>query len=362
MIGPVRPDSDTQITVSYPPLPEGRYPVTLAPQGSALSRAELVIVAPPELTYQAIDAPSPRARILYDAERQTIYGVNRLDQQIERFVYGDGRWSTRPPWIIPLLQDIALTPDGRSLIALDRHAINEISLTDGVSAPVQRASSPAGAFCGNIFDQVAATDSGKIFVVYERDCDGDASFHLYDVLDHSVRAIGSRFWGYLAGSPDGSRIYFGDTYLSGGAPLMVFDSLSSTVLPSNLVITIYSPPALTVGGDASRMIVQNRDVYDRSLGFTGKIPSTGIALASRDSRRAFSYVLDDPAGAHLEIYDLTGALDASGFYPRIRTVMLPDTANATGETIYAPLAMTSSLDDAVVFISGDSKLLVVPVN
>jgi hypothetical protein len=41
--------------------------------------------------------------------------------------------------------------------------------------------------------------------------------------------------------------------------------------------------------------------------------------------------------------------------------MLPDSAN-DGFTYYLPVAMTSSLDDRVVFIAGDRRLLVVPVD
>ena len=93
----------------------------------------------------------------------------------------------------------------------------------------------------------------------------------------------------------------------------------------------------------------------------GRIPFNGIALASRDSRRAFMYILDNEGSAHLEIYDLTAPLDEHGFYPRIRTMMLADTASAVGESSVVHMAMTTSLDDRVVFISGDRKLLVVPV-
>jgi cysteine-rich repeat protein len=359
-LGQVHPDSNTQITVSYPPLSEGRYNVTLVPEGSALSRAELVIVAPLQLTYHAIDAPSRRERIVYDAERQTIYGVNQLDQQIEPFVYADGNWSTPPPWSVPLLRDIALTPDGRSLIAIDRDAINEIPLTSGVSPPIQRAHYPGDRSCGKEFSHSAATDSGTILVTSRlRDCTGYATAHLYDTLDHSLRAVAESYNGHLAGSADGSRIYLGGNGLSPAPSLVVFDSLSGTAFSSTYHVNINY---MTVSGDASRMIEANSYVYDRSLTFLGKITFNGIALASRDSRRAFMYVLDNAGGAHLEIYDLTAPLDESGFYPRIRTMMLPDTANATGESIFAQLAMTTSLDDRVVFISGDRKLLVVPVD
>lgn len=118
--------------------------------------------------------------------------------------------------------------------------------------------------------------------------------------------------------------------------------------------------AVSVSGDASRVILQDRYVYSRSLTLTGNLPNHGVALASRDSSRAFVYV-EDTAGARLEVYNLTGPLQSGARYPLLRTVMLPDPANGAG-SFHRPVAMTSSLDDAVVFISGDSKLLVVPVN
>src|SRR5262249_30176434 len=145
----------------------GRYPVTLVnPPGIAPTTPELVIVTPPPSTYQAIDAPDPRARIVYDAERQAIYGVNRLDQQIDHFVYANGTWSTLPPHVIRQLTDIAMVPNGRSLIALDQDAISEISLTDSLFVPVKRADNP-DPFCGGFFDQAAPADNGKIFVVFD---------------------------------------------------------------------------------------------------------------------------------------------------------------------------------------------------
>ncbi len=336
--------------------------MTLAPEGSAASRAELVIVTPPPFTYLAIEAPSPRARIIYDAERQTIYGANQLDQQIERFVYADGGWSSRPPWSVPLLTDIALTPDGRSLIAVDQGALNEISLTDDVPVPVQRATiPPSSPVCGNAFGQAGAANNGKIFVVSELTmCTGEAPSYLYDLLDHSLRAVAETDGGRLAGSADGSRIYAGSNGSSPPPSLVVYDSLSNTAFSSATNDNVID---MTVSGDASRMILEDASVYDRSLMPIGQVPRHGVALASRDSRRAFMYVLDsNSTHAHLEIYDLTAPLDGQGFYPLIRTVTLPDTADNPNDHVIAPFTMTSSLDDAAVFLSGDSKLLVVPVN
>ncbi len=358
VIGPVLPDSDTQITLSYPPLPEGRYPVTLInPSGIAPTAPELVIVTPPPSTYQAIDAPSPRTRIVYDAERQAIYGVNRLDQQIEHFVYVNGAWSKPSLHIIPQLTDIAMVPNGRSLIALDQDAINEISLTDSLFAPVKRADNP-DPFCGGFFDQAAAADNGKIYVVFDlSECSGFTSSYLYDVLDHSLSTHSLLYNGLIGASGDGSRIYAGSNGVSPAQTVEIFVSLSNTTFSST---TDFNLTAVSASGDASRVILENRYVYSRSLTLTGNVPFHGVALASRDSSRAFVYV-DDAAGARLEVYDLNGPLQSGALYPLLKTVMLPDSANGTG-SFHRPVTMTSSLDDGVVFVSGDSKLLVVPVN
>src|SRR5262249_46354816 len=154
----------TQITASYPAMPAGRYPVQISDPPITSIGVELVIVPPPPFPYHAISAPGARSRILYDAERQGIYGVNRGGQDIEHYAYADGAWTTHAPHVIPQLTDIAMAPNGRSLIMLGQDSIDEISLLDGQFTPVHRVGNP-DPFCGGFFDQLAAADSGKFFVI-----------------------------------------------------------------------------------------------------------------------------------------------------------------------------------------------------
>jgi len=365
-IGPVAPDGDTQVTLSYPPLPEGRYPVTISdPPGFAPTGPELVVVTPPSFTYQAIDAPSSRQRIIYDAERQAIYALNVRDEQIEHFVHAGGRWSARAPHAVPQIRDIVMVPNGRSLIVLDPDAINEISLTDGSFALVRRADNP---FFNAFFSTAAAANNGKIFVVPAESCCPHffEETLLYDIRDHSL--VGGRCTitngGRAESSEDGSRIYLSDNGIDGGNPVQIFDSLSNTTHPSTAALDLFG---VSISRDASRVILSGADVfdgppranvYDRSLTLTGYLPLHSF-LASRDATRAFVYV-EDTQGARLEVYDLNGPLQPGGLYPLLRTVMLPDPANGGGQDSGA--TMTGSLDDSTVFISGSRKLLVVPVN
>jgi len=67
------------------------------------------------------------------------------------------------------------------------------------------------------------------------------------------------------------------------------------------------------------------------------------------------------AGQRLEVYNLNGPLQSGAMYPLPDTIALPDSASS-GQGPHPPVTMTSSLDDRAVFISGDGKLLVVPVD
>ncbi len=356
-LDPVMPDSDTQITLSYPPLPEGHYPVTLVdPSGIAPSQPELVIVAPSAFTYQAIDAPTPRTRLVYDAERQALYGVNTRDQQIEHFAYSNGTWSALPPHPVLQLTDITMAPGGRSLIAIAGGALDEISLTDGLFTPIERARISPEQIC-NLFKTVADADNGKIWLQSELMGSGFCPAYFYDMLDQSLLASGSFYFGVSAATGDGTRIYARSSTFSSEA-VEIYDALTNaiSVVPNDE--SGFS--TISVSDDGSRVIANDSSVYNRSLVLTGNVPYSGTfaTLASRDSTRAFVYV-EDTAGARLDVYDLNGPLQPGALYPLLKSLPLPDRANQSGQ--YA-VAMTSTLDDAVVFISGDGKLLVVPVN
>jgi hypothetical protein len=262
------------------------------------------------------------------------------------------------PHVIPQLTDVALAPNGRSLVVLDRDAINEMSLTDGLFTLVRRVDNP-DPFCGGYFDQGVPANNGKFFVVFALwGCSGFTPTYLYDLVSHSITGGGGPelYDGVAGASGDGARIYAGSANISPDDTVEVFDSLTSTTSHSTVDMNL---TAVSVSGDASRVILDNSSVYSRSLILTGNIPSFGVTLASRDSSRAFTYV-EDAAGSRLEVYDLTAPLQSGAVFRLLKTVVLPDAANGTGYPYGA--VMTSSLDDSAVFISGHARLLVVPVN
>jgi hypothetical protein len=350
-------DTDTQIQANVPALPAGRYPVRFDNQlGIELGVAELVVLSPPALAYQAIPAPSTRGRLVYDAERATVYAVNTIDQSIERYALSASTWSALSPIVVPDVRDVDLAPDGRSLLVAAKNSLGDIDLGAATPSVVQRAANP-DPFCGGFFAQLAVANSGTVFVVFKLGaCSGFSDSYLYDLRTQALTRSTFLYNGIAAASADGSRVYMGSNGLSPEPEVFIFNALNDTAVTGTPRANLF---AVSVSGDASRVILQGADVYSRSLSLTGHVAFGGGALASRDATRAFVYRDDGSAGPRLEVYDLNGALQAGALYPVAKTVALPDSPNvAAGQSVQ----LASTPDDAAVFVSGNARLLVVPVN
>jgi hypothetical protein len=350
-------DSDTQLQVDYPAFQAGRAPLHLDNQlGLDLGAADLVVLAPPALSYQAISAPSTRGRLVYDAERETLYAVNRTDQSIERYARSGSTWSALSPIIVPSVQDVDLSPGGGSLLVASAGGIGEMVLGTASPSVVQRATNP-DTFCGGYFAQLAVPNGGKALVVFKlASCSGFSESYLYDLGTHALTRTTMLYNGFAAASADGSRVYMGSNGVSPAQPVSILNALDNSVTSGPAAYNLYSA---TVSGDASRVLLEDADVYSRSLSLTGHVPAGGGVVVSRDSSRAIVYRDDGTAGARLEVYDLNGALVAGALYPLAQTLKLADApSGAAGRRVQ--LAMTP--DGSAVFVSGDARILVVPVD
>lgn len=140
--------------------------------------------------------------------------------------------------------------------------------------------------------------------------------------------------------------------------MAIFSALTDTMTDSNVDFGL---TAVSVSGNASTVILQNTNVYSAALVLTGELPpgSGGVALASRDSTKAFMY-RDDGGSPRIEVYDLTLPLQSGGLYQLTNTINLPDSPD-TAPGNYQDISLTQTPDSTTVFVSGDSKILVVPV-
>ena len=350
--GPVAADSDTQVTVQVPALPAGRYPVSV--EGSNCSEAELVVLAPPALGYHAISTAGRRERLLWDAERQTIYAVNRTDQRIERYRYSAPDWTTLAPFAVPDLTDIALAPNGRSLLVSSPGALSEVQLDEEPLVAVLRAVNPDPSTAA--FDTLNMTNDGSVFVVTSSHYSGFGVSYLYDMNDGSLarNVDGDLSSGFAGVSADGSRVYAGSNAVSPAQPVKIFDAFSHDIVEA---APAYDLRSVSASSNASRVILQDVDVYTRDLSLLGHLPPNAGALASFDSSRAFVFG-ESGAGAQLVVHDLNAPLGVGDVYPLVKEIDVPDSFSVASG---ARIAFTGTPDDSVVFVSGDNNILVVPV-
>lgn len=207
-------------------------------------------------------------------------------------------------------------------------------------------------------------NDGRAFVVSDlMGCSGFTPSYLYDVTSYSltqnVYFTGWLYDGTAGGAADGSKIFAGTQAVSPAQTVITFNALDDSVTANSNVS--YNLTDVTVSGNASRVILNSFDVYSGSMTLLGHLPSTaGRVLASRDSSRAYVY-RDDGGTPRLDIYNLNGALGAGAIYPLLKTVSLTDSPNASSQT-YDSISMAETPDGNTVFVSGDSKIVVQPVN
>jgi hypothetical protein len=353
-VGPLTVDSDTQVTVPVPALPAGRYPVSV--QGSNCTDAELVVLDAPALGYHMISSLGRRERLLWDAERQTIYAVNRTKQRIERYRYSAPDWTTLPSFEVTDLTDIALTPNGRSLLVSSLRALSEIQLDQTPWVAVLRAINPENSGCGSFFDTLSMTNDGAVFIVSNFAlCTGFSASYLYDSSTGSLTQSGALLAGGLAGgSADGSRVYAGSRSVSPEQAVKIYDSLARQLVDGTPSYNLWF---VSASANASRVILQGVDVYTRDLSLTGHLPPNAGVLASLDSSRAF-VLGESGARTPLVVHDLNAQLGSADFYPSLKEIDVPDSFSVAPG---ASIAFTGSHDDSTLFVAGDDGILVVPV-
>ena len=310
----------------------------------------------PGAGYQAIDAPTPRTRLVFDGVRQALYALDVVDQEIERYSLESGAWTAQAPVVVPGVSDITITPDQSTLILLDDTHVNDVSLADPSFTVTQRATL-GDTFCGEFFSHAQAGANNKVFITTDlHDCSGFSTAQLYDTQAHTLTNSASEFDAKIGGSGDGSRIYIGTSGLSPPPAVSIFTPATNTFVTSTIIDSL---DAISVADDASRVLLGNSTVYNQALTLLGNIQSGGSAVVSHNGSRAYVY-RDDAPGPRVLSFDLHGTLGAGAVFPLLHTIPLPDTANTTNGNNTALL--TTTADDTQLFISGDRKLLVVPVN
>lgn len=338
--------SDTEIRVLHPSLAVGSYPVTIPNQlGLDRSRASLLVTTQPTFSAVALPTSLIHDRSIYDAERASVYTNNWLfnsvpgDPRVERHRWNGTVWVT-DSILVEAPVDIALTPDGRELIALTPSLIHHINLdtwtitrSDIVSAtPITR---------------IAMANDGRALILKS-----GVPPRSYDVLTFQFSDIptatpSSFGWVAPVSSLDGSRILVGPNSNTLPVPLFYFDSsLFQFVqaLPDRI--------ANRISYDRTGSIsIVDPVVLDRQFNTLGIVQNLRQSVISPDGTRAYGVSPDDPTVLHT--YDLTSPDGIGGF-----TELAPITLQAAPGL---PIVLSITPDGKTVFISGENNFIVQPV-
>ena len=364
--------SSTEIRAIHPNLDPGTYAVRLETNlGVARSLAnDLVAVVAPSYAAATIAYPSAMAKqpldIIYDAERQALlvgvaYPTPGSSGEIFRYPFTGSAWATAPASVsVTSFRDLALSLDGRQLIALSDFAVQKIdavTLTPGTVTstlvfetffkgvamandgnavlttgfpPVERASTEPWLYL--VREDSVSLGPGGIGVV--RGTPGSSADGSVAVLSHA--------------SPDSTGSYIGQYDSSSGR----FSFIPSQVqgVPSTWPRTPIRP---RLDRKATRLVmngyivIKNSDYFHPSfLPQVAAGDSAAVAL-SPDGMRAYQHV----SGTLLRTFDVSSP-DQSVSEIGTGTVLPSDPG--------ANPVMTVSPDGGTLFIAGADAIVVVP--
>lgn len=381
--------SDSEIHATFPALPTGNYAITLENDLNAnRSFANLVITTSKSYSAGTLSYPSVSPQILaieYDAEREAIFvvaseydGINfntssRISNRIVKYRFNNGIYAGMTSRIIPLLQDIALSPDGDELIAITDNSVVHLD-PDTLNALSQ--SFPTNRREDYLKD-IAILNNGSAYITTGISGSGSSQPHIYSLIDGSFNTYVSSECGYFATpavSGDGSLAVLIEGPLSPAQPLCSFSSSvnSRNTLPINAKQTSCMnsamgkcrPPALDK--TASRLAVLDITytvrIYDQEYNLLGTLPDQhGVVLLSPDGTRAYTY----HSNSVLRTFDLS-APTVNGIFQEIGTgtTLAGDPGDALD--FYPPnpdqvVRMTLSHDGQTLFIAGSNQVVIQPV-
>lgn len=345
--------SSTEIRATHPNLAAGRYSVQLifaAPINRSL--AELVVVNPPNFGSSAIAYSAGDGReiydVVYDAERETLLTAVRYPtmgaaaSEILRYRFS-GTWNIDARRTLRNVSSLALTPDGRMLLAAtsaDGVSGGSIVQLDPVTLSI--AATTSADFISAA--RIAPTNDGKMLFV-----GNSGVISSYFVATRAISAmLGTIGSGTVAASSDGSSLLLGGNSGSGNR----YDSSTGIV---STFATNLSPHTISIDRTGSRFAFVDpaaSRAYTIANAPLCNFPiSTSATIVSPNGQRA--YVVD--GNALLRTYDLTAA-PSVGNCPEIGSgTTLSRDPGVAGRVM---LAITP--DGGTIFIVGSLGFVVQP--
>ena len=371
--------SDTEIHATYPALVTNTYPIQVnSDQGTVSFSANLMVDSDPAYSPTAVGypgAPTQILNVLYNADQEALYVVtsyfnssnfnttSRMTNELVRYQFGNGQFVSMSSKVIPLLQSIAISPDGLQLLALtDKQVIhlNPTSLAE-LSTPIA-----SNLTSSEYFKDIVVMNDGNALITTGFAGSGGPPTYIYPLSNPQFFTTNHRCTDNAtpALSADGSSAVFIQGILSPVPPLCEYNS--STGLFSELTINANQKqcrnsgigtclyPALDQKGEHIAVIDLSLTVriYDQNYVFLGQLPIQSEAVIfSPDGSRAYAY----DSATVIRTYDLTAATVNNEFQE------MGTGTSLTGSPGIGVERMAISPDGATLFIAGRSQVIVQPL-
>lgn len=367
--------SDTEVRVRLGGSSAGEVGFSL-PNGLGTSTGApmLRVVAPTAFPSAVIATSGNKSSLVYDAERQALYSVNKGLQSIMRFAWDGSGWvATSVP--LPGADALALSPDGTSLVVTA--TTGHIVLLDPATLEKQ-GSYAAGAVGGdtlNSLPRLAVTNDGRAY--FQGGTWGGLSYFDLATREFGSAGDGMRFSFYsgpwFSVSGDGSRLNIVQSgSITPTPPMLYMDSSDSTPKVNPAGLEFWYEAAQSLRGE--RFVQGTYKVWDRDWALIGNLalPSDHwfgrSPLVSPDGTRV--YVMAYPSsytyGADMPrvyVFDSSTRMVSSTNLPLLGYFDLADYPTCRSGAYGCDTRALGAIspDGKTLFFIGDAKLVVAPV-
>jgi hypothetical protein len=368
--------NDTQFELAMAPAQQGEAVFSLSNAlGANTGSVALKVVAQPALAYAATVTEGSKGGLVFDAERQALFTVNKTLGALMRFKRNGANWDASSV-SVPGIDTVALSPDGASLVVTA--APGQVVLLDPATL-VQQGSYKTmyiGSEPLNSLPRSVMRNDGKLLFAGFTGEGSGGGMPYFDVSTRSFGSIGGSYgFGWAVASGDGSHINIVQRAdLSPQPPMVTLDGTDSVAKPSKVGLTFWYEAAQSLRGE--RFAEGTYTVWDRDFNIIGKValPDQNYfgrtPLFSPDGTRLYvlAYSINDlnPSSTvmpRVYIFDSSTRMVTTTNLPLLGSFDLADYPTCHNGSYGCNTRALGAIspDGKTLFFVGDAKLVVAPV-